>query len=186
MENTENQTNTNIEGSESEKSAGAGEITLEQFRNALENNIECKGYFDSLCDKTVNTRLDKSVESWKEQNLSNLIETEINKRYPQKSETEIALEKAQEEKRQLELQIQYQSLMAENSLPLEVLDFVAGADTKTTIKNIEKFKSFVENTAQRMSDKIVKEKLGAGAYAPPTSPKSFGNGSSMWDIVYNK
>ena len=32
MENTENQTNTNIEGSESEKSAGAGEITLEQLR----------------------------------------------------------------------------------------------------------------------------------------------------------
>ncbi|WP_159116338.1 capsid assembly scaffolding protein Gp46 family protein, partial [Clostridium neonatale] len=105
---------------------GAGEITLEQFKDALENNIECKGYFDSLCDRTVNTRLDKGIESWKEKNLNNLIEEEINIRYPQKSETEIALEKAQEEKRQLELQVKYQNLMVENKLPLELLNFVAG------------------------------------------------------------
>ena len=86
-------------------------ITLEQFKNALENNTECKGYFDSLCDKTVSTRLNKGIESWKEKNLNNLIETEINKRYPQKSEAEIKLKKKkkqleqiQAEKQQLQLQ----------------------------------------------------------------------------------
>lgn len=178
-----NNTNTNgVTGEKSADTTSTGEITIEQFKNALENNIECKGYFDSLCDKTVNTRLDKGIESWKEKNLNNLIETEINKRYPQKSETEIALEKAQEEKRQLQLQLQYQSLMAENKLPLEVLDFVAGKDTETTIKNIEKFKGFVENMAQGIADKKVLEKLGAGAYTPPTSPKNFSNSGSMWDI----
>ena len=97
-------------------------ITLEQFKNALENNTECKGYFDSLCDKTVNTRLDKGIESWKEKNLNNLIETEINKRYPQKTETELKfeeqqkqLEQIQAEKQQLQLQIKYHDLMAENN-----------------------------------------------------------------------
>ena len=41
-------------------------ITLDQFKSALENNIECKGYFDSLCDRTVNNRLDKGIESWQD------------------------------------------------------------------------------------------------------------------------
>lgn len=162
--------NTEIADSESEKLAnesqdvandGAGEITLEQFKDALENNIECKGYFDSLCDKTVNTRLDKGIESWKEQNLSNLIEEEINKRYPQKSETEIALEKAQEEKRQLELQIKYQNLMSENKLPLELLDFVAGKDLEETTSKIERFNNIVgdlvEQHRQAWANKWIKE-----------------------------
>lgn len=202
MENVENQTNTNIEGSESEKSVDnvqdvanneAGEITLEQFRNALENNIECKGYFDSLCDKTVNSRLDKGIESWKEKNLNNLIETEINKRYPQKTEAEIkfeeqqkALEQAQEEKAQLELQIKYQSLMAENHLPMEILDFVAGKDIESTIKNIEKFKSITDKIVEARTLEEVKKKLSAGSYVPPTKPNNFGNGGSMWDVIYNK
>ena len=168
--------NAEIADSESEKLAdevqdvandGASEITLEQFKSALENNIECKGYFDSLCDKTVNTRLDKGIESWKEQNLSNLINEEINKRYPQKSETEIALEKAQEEKRQLELQIKYQNLMSENKLPLELLDFVAGKDLEETTSKIERFNNIVgdlvEQHRQAWANKWIKE----CSYTPP-------------------
>lgn len=57
-----------------------GEITLEQFKNAIESNLEIKGYYDSVVDKTVNKRLDKSIESWKEKNLKQLIEEEVNKR----------------------------------------------------------------------------------------------------------
>lgn len=199
MENVENQTNTNIEGSESEKSVDnvqdvanneAGEITLDQFKNALESNIECKGYFDSLCDKTVNSRLDKGIESWKNSNLENLINEEINKRYPQKTEAEIkfeeqqkALEKVQEEKKQLELQVKYQSLMSENNLPMEVLDFVTGKDIESTISNIERFKNLTEKYINMM----VEQRFADG----PKPSKSEGrialsNSGSMWDIVYNK
>jgi HD superfamily phosphohydrolase len=198
MENVENQTNTNIKGSESEKSVDnvqdvanneAGEITLEQFRNALENNIECKGYFDSLCDKTVNSRLDKGIESWKEKNLNNLIETEINKRYPQKTEAEIkfeeqqkALEKAQEEKRQLELQIKYQSLMAENKLPMEILDFVAGKDIETTISNIGRFKELTQKYVDAGVNDEVARRFQEGAHEPPRSQGLSISRGSMWDI----
>ncbi|CAI3550463.1 capsid assembly scaffolding protein Gp46 family protein [Clostridium neonatale] len=168
--------NAEIPDSESEKLAdesqdvandGAGEITLEQFKSALENNIECKGYFDSLCDKTVNTRLDKGIESWKEKNLNNLIEKEINIRYPQKSETEIALEKAQEEKRQLELQVKYQNLMVENKLPLELLNFVAGKDLEETTNKIKKFNSIVGTLIDEREKAIIKAHLSAGNYIPP-------------------
>ena len=166
-------------------------ITLEQFKNALENNTECKGYFDSLCDKTVNSRLDKGIESWKEKNLNNLIETEINKRYPQKSEAELQfeeqqkqLEQIQAEKQQLQLQIKYQNLMAENNLPLEVLDFVAGADIQSTIDNINRFKEMVEGMVEKRARKIMDEKLHLSNYKPPSASPFAGlkDSSSMWDI----
>lgn len=142
-------------------------ITLEQFKDALENNIECKGYFDSLCDKAVNTRLDKGIESWKEQNLNNLIEEEINKRYPQKSESEIALEKVQNEKHQLELQIQYQKLMSDNKLPMELIDFVAGKDLEDTVSRTQKFNNIVGDLVERHRQEWVNEWLKAGNYTPP-------------------
>ena len=175
----------------SEETENQTTITLEQFKNALENNTECKGYFDSLCDKTVNTRLDKGIESWKEKNLNNLIETEINKRYPQKSEAEIKfeeqqkqLEQIQAEKQQLQLQIKYQNMMAENNLPLEVLDFVAGKDIQSTIDNINRFKEMVEGMVEKRARKIMDEKLGKSNYRPASTSPFAGlkDNSSMWDI----
>lgn len=171
-----------------ENNNSTGEVTLEQFKNALENNIECKGYFDSLCDKSVNKRLDKGIESWKEQNLQTIIEEEINKRYPQKTESEIkfeeqqkALEQAQFEKKQLELQIQYHDLIAENNLPISVLDFVAGKDIQTTISNIENFTKLLDDMVTKRANEIVLSKLGAGAYTPGGNGGASNRGS-MWDI----
>ena len=189
----ETNTNTNVEGSQGEKSGvngSTGEITIEQFKSALENNIECKGYFDSLCDKTVNTRLDKGIESWKEQNLNNLIEEEINKRHPQKTEAEIkfeeqqkALEQAQAEKRQLELQIKYQSLMAENKLPMEILDFIAGKDIESTLSNINKFKELTEKLVDERVQKEVDERFRRGSYIPPGNSNLIScDSGSMWDV----
>ena len=166
-------------------------ITLEQFKNALENNTDCKGYFDSLCDKTVNTRLNKGIESWKEKNLNDLIETEINKRYPQKTEAELKFEEQQKqieqiqaEKQQLQLQIKYQNLMAENKLPLEILDFVAGEDIQSTISNIERFKKLVEDMVDKHSQEVIRKRLGESNYRPIGESQFAGleNNSSMWDI----
>nr|DAX03720.1 MAG TPA: Major head protein [Bacteriophage sp.] len=138
------------EGQKSTKNNEVGEITLEQFKTALESNLEIKGYYDSVVDKTVSKRLDKSIESWKEKNLNNLIEEEINKRYPQKTEAEIkleeinvALEKANKEKQQLELKMQYQELLIKSNIPVEMVNFLAGNDTEETIKNIETFKGLM-------------------------------------------
>lgn len=173
-----------------EENNSASEITLEQFKSALENNLECKGFFDSLCDKTVNTRLDKGIESWKEKNLNNLIEQEINKRYPQKTEAEVKfeeqqkeLEKAMEEKRQLELQIKYQSLMAENNLPLDILDFVAGKDIETTISNIGKFKSITDTYVAKKVQYEINERFKRNSYIPPSSNGDFVScNGSMWEV----
>lgn len=152
------------EGQKSTKNNEVGEITLEQFKTALESNLEIKGYYDSVVDKTVSKRLDKSIESWKEKNLNNLIEEEINKRYPPKTEAEIKLEeinkeleRANQEKQQLELRMKYQELLIKSEIPVELVDFVAGKDTEETIKNIEKFKELMVKYVDRTVDNRFKQ-----------------------------
>lgn len=188
--------NQNVELENEEKSTdlveennSVGEITLEQFKNALENNLEVKGYYDSIVDKSVSKRLDKGIESWKEKNLENIIDEEISKRYPQKTEAEIKfeeqqkqLEQAMEEKRQLELQIKYQTIMAENNLPMEILDFVTGKDVETTISNIERFKSTTDTYIAKKVQDGIEERLRRNVYIPPSNDNNFGSSyGSMWD-----
>ena len=155
---------------EEQKSTGlVGEVTLEQFKNAIESNLEIKGYYDSVVDKTVNKRLDKSIESWKEKNLNNLIEEEIQKRYPQKTEAEIkleemnaALEEANKEKQQLVLKMQYQELLMKSNIPVEMVNFLAGKNEEETIKNIEKFKELMV----KYVDGAVDNRLKLYSYVP--------------------
>ncbi|NFO47242.1 DUF4355 domain-containing protein [Clostridium botulinum] len=156
------------------ENTSTGDMTLEQFKTAVENNLEIKGYYDSIVDKTVSKRLDKGIESWKTNNLENIVNEEINKRYPQKTEAEIKfeeqqkeLEKAMEEKKQLELQIKYQNIMVENNLPMEILDFVAGKDVETTISNIKRFKKLTEDHAMELAQKEIMRRLGECSYTPP-------------------
>lgn len=192
MEEVNNQ---NLESEKStdpvEENNSVDEITLEQFKNALENNLECKGYYDSIVDKTVNKRLDKSIDTWKTNNLENLINEEVNKRYPQKTEAEIQfekqqkeLEKAMEEKKQLELQIKYQNLMVENNLPMEILDFVAGKDVETTISNVERFKKLTEGHAMKLAQNEIIRRMGEGAYTPPGDNGLVGEESrDIWKMM---
>lgn len=162
---------TEINGIEEEqkstKNNEVGEVTLEQFKNAIENNLEIKGYYDSVVDKAVNKRLDKSIETWKEKNLNNLIEEEVNKRYPKKSKVEIELEEAIEAKRQLELQVQYQTLMSENNLPLSILEFVAGTNVEDTVKKIERFNTILSEIVEKHRQEWAHKWLLKGSYVPP-------------------
>lgn len=180
----ETNTNTNAEGSHGEKSGvnnSTGEITLEQFKNALESNIECKGYFDSLCDKTVNTRLDKSIESWKEKNLNNLIETEINKRHPQKTEAEIKFEQQTEElkkatmrQEQLSQEVKYNSIAGAKGIPQELNKFlyIDGYEDEAIENNIKIFDGLI--------GRIIEANLKANAPKPPRDERV---STSMWERV---
>ncbi|QAA30319.1 DUF4355 domain-containing protein [Clostridium manihotivorum] len=175
MENLQDQ-NLEIEGEgKSTETNSVGEITLEQFQNAITNNLDIKGYYDSVVDKTVSKRLDKSIESWKTNNLENLINEEIDKRYPQKSEAEIkleemnkALEKSNEEKRQLELKMQYQELLVKSNIPVEMVKYLAGKDVEETMNNIEAFKGLM---VQYVNGEV-ENRMKLGSYIP-------GGGSSI-------
>jgi hypothetical protein len=169
------------------ESSTKSNITLEEFKTMLESNIELKGYFDSETDKTVNKRLNKAVESWKEQNLQSIVEAEIEKRYPKKTQAEIDLEKKiaeikklQEEKRQLDLKLKYQEELRKNELDPEVLKFVVGENMDSTLANIKEFKEILNKTAKAMAQEEVIKKLGENSYKPP-SRHGFSTKRSIWE-----
>ena len=161
------ETNNFEEEQKSTENNEVGEVTLEQFKNAIESNLEIKGYYDSVVDKAVNKRLDKSIESWKEKNLNQLIEEEVNKRYPQKSKIEIELEEAIKAKRQLELQVQYQELITKNNLPLSILEFVAGKDVEDTVNRTERFNNILNELIEKHRKEWAHKWLLKGSYIPP-------------------
>lgn len=192
MEEQQNNTTTPIEGDtkpiEDESSTNSN-ITLEEFKSALEDNLELKGYFDSEVDKTVSKRLDKAVESWKSKNLQNIIEAEIEKRYPKKTQAEIdfeekvkELEQLQEEKRQLELKIKYQDEISKNGLDPKVLKFVAGSDIESTLSNIKEFKELLNELVENKSKQMVDELFKNNSTIPSRSEKISNTTGSMWDI----
>ena len=187
-ENTESTVKEPVSPVEDESNTTSN-ITLEDFKSALEGNLELKGYFDSEVDKTVSKRLDKAVESWKSKNLQNIIEEEINKRYPKKTEAEIKfeekvkeLEQLQEEKRQLELKIKYQDEISKNGLDPKVLKFVAGSDIESTLSNIKEFKELLNELVENKSKQMVDELFKNNSTIPSRSEKISNTTGSMWDI----
>ena len=78
-----------------------------------------------------------------------------------------ALEKANKEKQQLELKMQYQELLVKSNIPVEMVNFLAGKDTEETIKNIETFKDLMV----KYVDGAVENRLKLHSYIPG------GNGS---------
>lgn len=191
MEEQQNNTTTPIEGDTKpieEESSTKGNITLEDFKTMLADNLELKGYFDSETDKAVNKRLDKAVESWKEKNLQNIVEAEIEKRYPKKTQAEIdfekkvaEVEKLQEEKRQLMLKIKYQEEIQKNGLDPSVLKFVVGENMDTTLANIKEFKEILNKMAENMTQKAIEKKLKESSYKPESYGTIESFSGSIWE-----
>lgn len=191
MEEQQNTTTTPIEGDTKpieEESSTKGNITLEDFKTMLADNLELKGYFDSETDKAVNKRLDKAVESWKSKNLQNIVEAEIEKRYPKKTQAEIdfekkvaEVEKLQEEKRQLELKIKYQEEIQKNGLDPKFLKFIVGENMDTTLANIKEFKEILNNIIERETKKEIDRLFRENACIPSASEIVGHSKGSIWD-----
>lgn len=178
------ETNNFEEEQKSTENDAVGEVTLEQFKNAIESNLEIKGYYDSVVDKAVNKRLDKSIESWKEKNLNQLVEEEVNKRYPQKSKIETELEEAIKAKRQLELQVQYQELITKNNLPLSILEFVAGKDVEDTVNRTERFNNILSELIEKHRQEWVEKAFKHCSYVPPGDNGFVGEeASDIWKLM---
>lgn len=88
----------------------------------------------------------KSLETWKENNLSTIVEEEIKKRYPEETEEQrqlrelkTQLEQLQRERQREAIRNQAYKQASEKGLPLELLDFFVADDEEKTIANLEVF-----------------------------------------------
>lgn len=145
---------------------GLNPLTVARVQEYIDKTFEGKSWADSVKDK----HLQKGLETWKANNLESLLNEEIKKRFPEKDEKELEVEKLRAEIEKMKHEKQRESLTnkaikiaTEKSLPIELVDFFIGADEQTTVSNVKVF----EDTFSQYVQKMVEKRLKGDGYVPP-------------------
>lgn len=141
-------------------------LTLNAFKEKM-NEPEFKSYLDSVKDK----HFDKALETWKSNNLQTLINDEVLKATGKKKTPEqLKIEELEKKMLESEAKAQkaekvakYKDVLAENKIPMEMIDYFLTDDDETTNTRIDNFKVFVDEIVNTN----VKEKIASGSYTPP-------------------
>jgi hypothetical protein len=123
--------------------------------------------------KILQPRLDqhfsKSLDTWKQNNLSKIIEDEISKKYPAETEEQKRLKKLETElmeersaRVRADLRNKTVTVLNEKKLPLELLDFVTGENEEVTNKRVEALEKVFKKTV----DSLAEERFKNGGRAP--------------------
>lgn len=115
-------------------------LTLDDIKNLASKNEDIQKWLQSEKD----SHFSRSLETWKENNLSALVEEEIKKRYPEETEEQRQLRELKAQFEQLQLEKQREAIRNqaykqanEKGLPLELLDFFVASDAEKTQANLE-------------------------------------------------
>ncbi|MEI5909409.1 DUF4355 domain-containing protein, partial [Bacillus spongiae] len=116
-----------------------GDLTVEEAQKMVSESTTLKSLVDSEKDK----HFAKSLDTWKSNNLQGEIDKEIKKRFPEKDEKDVELEKIkaqlekmESEKKREELRNEAIKVANEKKLPLDLVDFMLGENQETTNTNL--------------------------------------------------
>ena len=148
------------------------EITLEDFKKAIADNKEIRGYYASEKDRAVS----KGIETFKSNNLQKLIDEELKKKSNeglseeaiQLKELQAKFEALEKEKTISELKGKYTKLLVEKGLNAELIDFVFNEDEEIFNSNVDKINSIIENSINAKTNEI----LNNNEYIPPSNGAS--------------
>ena len=141
--------------------------SLKGFVTVSSNDVESfleteegKRFIQPKLDKYHN----KSLESWKKNNLDNLVEEEVRRRHPEETEDQKRIRKLEEElanrdkqsKRQ-ELQNKAIKIAQNKGLPTDLVDFFIGEDEEATQTNLDKFEEKVNEVVTNKVDQRFKD-----------------------------
>ena len=135
------------ETSESESSKS----DLDIFKDLLNNSLECKGYFDSLCDSTINKRLEKKLKKALEEDAAKKEKEKL------KAEEENKIKQMEKEIALLKAEISYSKMLEESGLSSDLLKFLSvGVDNNEQMEqNIKIFKELLaKEVTKRVKEKI--------------------------------
>ena len=132
-------------------------LTLEELKNIINGNEGFKAWLSSEKDRHFST----SLNTWKENNLSNEVEKEISKRYPAETEEqkklrdlELKLQSMEQESKMKEIKANTMRVINDKKLDSEILDFVLSETEEVTISKIDKLESLIDKLAtQRVEEK---------------------------------
>jgi len=139
--------------------------TLEVFKGKL-NDPDFKSFMDSERDKHST----KSLETWKQNNLEALVTAKVKELHPDADPRDAAMNTLKAELAQMkaegvrkELANKALKIAQEKKLPLELVDFLIGADESTTLGNL----TALEKVFTTHIEAVVAERL-KGGYVPPS------------------
>lgn len=144
------------------------EATLEVFKEKFNSDKDFKAFLDSEKDKHSS----KSLETWKSNNLSKLIDEEVKKRFPEQDPKDAELAKLKAEMEQMkqdtlrkELTNKALKVATDKKLPLKLVDYFIGNDEESTTKNLEALEAVFNEKLETM----VQDRIKDNSYVPPTS-----------------
>lgn len=146
-------------------------LTIDDYKNILENNATIKGYNQSSLDSAISKAINSHDEKFKVEKLPKLLDDAIKAKSNEgKSEIEIKFEEMQKqmenmksEKTRAEMSSKYTKVLGEKGLPIELINYVLGADDETTTANIENIGTLFTGAIQANTKNLVN---GSG-YVPP-------------------
>jgi len=143
--------------------------TLEAFKAKL-NDADFKGFMDSERDKHST----KSLETWKTNNLTKLVDAEVIKRYPAADPKDLALTKLQAQLDKMESDSARKDLtnktlkqFQDAKLPSELVDFMVGANEEATNKNVAALTALFAAHDEKIKTEFAK----GSSYTPPNTTK---------------
>ena len=155
-------------------------LTVEDFKNVLENNQMIKGYYTSQMDSSISKAIDSHDKKFQKEKLPKIIEDELKKRSNEgltPEQIEIKELKAQMEAMKAEKEAN--DLLNSNRTKLKEVNL--SEDLAKYIKedsDIEFFKNLITESVNNG----VKNKINNSSYAPP-SDGNLGGGKITWEMV---
>lgn len=137
---------------------GLSKVTSEGVESFLDTD-EGKKLLQPRLDKYFN----QGLETFKLKSMPKFIDEEIKKRFPEKDEKDIELEKIRSEFEQMKREKTRESLTNkaikfanENKLPVDLVDYLVSDDEEKTNTNLNKFKEVWSGQLQTVKDELIK------------------------------
>ncbi|MBY2477562.1 DUF4355 domain-containing protein [Clostridioides difficile] len=149
------------------KSASDKKLTIEEFRELINNDAN----FKALIDNEKNKYHSEALENFKKKDMQTLISAEVLKRTganeteEQKAIRELreSLNKLEKEKQHAEKISKYKDILVEKKIPTNLIEYLLSDDDDKTNANIEIF----ENSMKQYVQSRVDERIKDGSYTPP-------------------
>ncbi|MCC0647839.1 DUF4355 domain-containing protein [Clostridioides sp. ZZV15-6598] len=149
------------------KSASDKKLTIEEFRELINNDAN----FKALIDNEKNKYHSEALENFKKKDMQTLISAEVLKRTganeteEQKAIRELreSLNKLEKEKQHAEKISKYKDILVEKKIPTNLIEYLLSDDDDKTNANIEIF----ENSMKQYVQSRVDERIKDGSYVPP-------------------
>jgi hypothetical protein len=134
-------------------------FTLDDIKNIASQNEDVQKWLQSEKD----SHFSKGLETWKQNNLSSLVDQEVKKLYPEETpeqqkirELTAKFEQLEQEKQKETVRNQAYKVANEKGLPLELLDFFVTNDAEKTIENLSVLEQVFSQAVQKQVEQTFK------------------------------